>query len=291
MSADIKKQELRSLLAGKSTEELEELLVSDFMDDQEAVDAAYISTILEVIEEREESEEDRKRNTQNAWDEFRAYCNQVESQEELEADNDEKPSLDHQRKTEYSQKPQKRTSVWRIGVIAAAMLVILCGTAFGWNLFQVIADWTEDVLCFLSGQEEAKKNNADVFILLSNYVKRYTNVPVVPRWAPEGTQEFGTLSVNERDDRCLIAMGYTADERMFSIQIIIYKTLPDSQFGIYQKDATICEEYVVNGITHYIVGNNEHLSAMWVNGSVEGHIQGNLTVEELRLMIDSIYSE
>ena len=291
MSADIKKQELRSLLASKSTEELEKLLIMDFAEDQGVLGDEYISTILEVIEEREKSEEYRKRETQNAWNEFRTYCIQAEAQEKLEADNDEKLNLDHQHKTEYCQKSRKRTSVWRIGVIAAAMVVLLCGTAFGWNLFQVIADWTEDVLYFLTGHERTEDWNTDVFILLNNYVERYTDVPVVPRWAPEGTQELEALSINERNNRCAVGQGYIIGERMFSIRIIVYPTMHDSQLNIYQKDATVCEEYVVNGITHYIVGNNDNLSAMWINGSVEGHIQGDLTLEELRLMIDSIYQE
>ena len=291
MSADIKKKELRSLLSGKSTEELEELLIMDFAEDQGAVDAEYISTILEVIEEREKSEKDRTLETQEAWNEFQAYCMQAEPHEEFEADKDEKPNLDHQRKTEYGQKSRKRTSVWRIGVIAAAMVVLLCGTAFGWNLFQVIADWTEDVLYFITGQDKTPSFRTDVFNLLSNYVERYTDVPAVPRWAPEGAQELGTLSVNERADYCIIGAGYTVDERMFTIQIFIHMSAPDLGHGTYQKDATICEEYIANGIVHYIVGNNENLSAMWINGAVEGHIQGNLTVDELQSMIDSIYLE
>lgn len=291
MSADNKQQEWRSLLAGKSTEELEKLLISDFAEDREEVDADYISAILEVIEERESSEEERKQKTQDAWDEFRAYCIQAESQEKSEADKAEKPNHDHQRKTEYCQKSRKRTSAWRVGVIAAVMTILLCGTAFGWNLFQVIAEWTEEVFFFITGQEEPKDQMSEVFNALRSSVALRTNVPCVPRWAPKGTREFETPNVAERNDRCHIGAGYIVDERMFSIRVIVHNVILDSQLNTYQKDATICEEYIVNGITHYIVGNNENLSAMWVNGTVEGHIQGDLTVEELRLMIDSIYEE
>ena len=48
---------------------------------------------------------------------------------------------------------------------------------------------------------------------------------------------------------------------------------------------------MAGGITHYIMGNTETLSAMWINGNVEGCLQGELTLEELRQMIDSIYEE
>ena len=291
MSADNTKLELRSLLAGKSTEELEKLLSRDFAEEQEAVDAAYISTILEVIEEREHNEQERNRRTQDAWDEFQAYCIQAEFHKKSEADRDEKPNHDHQRKIEYCQKSRKRTSAWRIGAIAAAMVVLLCGTAFGWNLFHVIAEWTEEVFYFITGQENTVNQKSDVFNDLHNSVKLYTEVPAVPQRAPNGTQELGALSIAEHNDRRVIGAGYIIDVRMFSVQIIINTTMPDLPPNTYQKDAKICEEYIINDITHYIVGNNAHLSVMWVNGTVEGHIQGNLTVEEMRWMIDSIYEE
>lgn len=291
MPADMKKQDLRSLLSGKSTGELEKLLALNPADDNEAIDAAYIATILEVIDERERNEKEKSKRTLDAWKEFGEYRTEMKSQEEAEADRIENPNRDHQLKTEHCQKSRKHTPVWRVGLIAAVIVVLLCGTAFGWNLFRAIADWTEDVFIFLTGQERTEDQNLDAYDILRNNVALRTDVLCVPHWAPEGTQEFGTLSVNDRNDRCSVGHGYIAGERRFSVRIIIYTTTFDSQLNTYQKDATICEEYIVDGITHYIVGNNENISAMWINGTVEGHIQGNLTVEEIKLMIDSIYEE
>ena len=291
MPADMKKQDLRSLLSGKSTGELEKLLALNPAEDNEAVDAAYIATILEVIDERERNEKEKSKRTLDAWKQFGEYRTEMKSQEEAEADRIEDPNRDHQLKTEHCQKSRKHTPVWRVGLIAAVIVVLLCGTAFGWNLFRAIADWTEDVFIFLTGQERTEDQNLDAYDILRNNVALRTDVLCVPHWAPEGTQESGTLSVTSRDDRCSIGMGYIADNRVFSVRLIVYTATLDSQLNTYQKDATICEEYVTNGIPHYIVGNNENLSAMWINEMVEGHIQGNLTVEELKLMIDSIYEE
>ena len=53
MPVDDKKIRLRSVLAGKSTEELEELLALSFsMEDGAETDEAYITTIMEVIREK-----------------------------------------------------------------------------------------------------------------------------------------------------------------------------------------------------------------------------------------------
>lgn len=291
MPADNKKLELRSLLAGKTTEELEELIALDFAEDQANLDADYISTILEVIDERENRTEERNKEILAAWNEFQAYRKEAESHEAFEAGKSEEPTHDHRRIIEYRQKSRKNSAPLRVIAVAAVAIVLLCGTAFGWNLFQAIAEWTEETFYFLAGQEKNEVLRTDVFDHLRKSVKLFTDVPAVPHRAPEETQEYGTLNVVERSDRRSIMMGYFADNRSFTIQIVVHNTNPETYSGRYQKDSTIQEEYVSGGISHYIVGNLGNLCVMWTNGTVEGYIQGNLTLGELRQMIDSIYEE
>lgn len=291
MPADNKKLELRSRLAGKTTEELEELLALDFAEDKQLPDAEYISTVLEVIEERENGNEESNKKTIAAWNEFQDYRKEAQSHEELEAGISEKPTHDHRRIIEYRQKFRKRGSALRVIAVAAAVIVLLCGTAFGWNLFQAIAEWTEETFYFLTSQTSKELPSPRALEQLKDAVALVTDTPCVPQLAPAGTQESGTISIVERNGRCSIGMGYLVDDRMFSIRITIFDSIPEDYISNYQKDATIQEEYVVENITHYIVCNNKTISAMWTNGCVEGYIQGNLTIEELRQMISSIYEE
>ena len=291
MPADNKKLELRSLLAGKTTEELEELIALDFAEDNANLDADYISTILEVIEERENNTEERNKETLAAWDEFRAYREEAESREVLEAGKSEEPTHDHRRIIEYRQKPRKYSATLRVIAVAAAAMILLCSTAFGLNIWQVIVEWTEETFSFLTTHNREELPSPKALEQLRDAVNLWTDIPCVPHRAPEGTQELGNLNVIERDDRCAIGMGYTAGGRTFTIQIIIHKGIPDVYSGNYQKDTSIQEEYVSDGITHYIAGNLENLSVAWAIGNVEGHIQWNLTIDEIRQMINSIYEE
>lgn len=291
MPADNKKLELRSLLAGKTTEELEELLALDFVEDKQLPDAEYISTILEVIEERENGNDESKKETITAWNEFQDYRKEAQSHEVLEAGISEKPTHDHRRKIEYRQKFRKRDSAMRVIAATVAAIVLLCGTAFGWNLFQAIADWTEETFYFLTSQTSKELPSPRALEQLKDAVALVTDAPCVPHRAPTGTREVGTMNIVERNDRCTIGMGYLVDDRMFSIRITVFESIPEDYISTYQKNATIQEEYTVENITHYIVCNNSTVSVMWTNGCVEGHIQGDLTIEELRQMIDSIYEE
>ncbi len=166
MSAENKKQQLRSMLAGKSTAELEELLALEAADlDNAEPNVDFISTILEVISERESTQEQDSEMTEKAWEDFQEYYT-LRKQEETETDNDEEAPHDHHRKTEHRQRSPKLIRVIRIGIVAAVLVVLLCGTAFGWNIFRAMADWTEETFHFLTGQANPGIEELDVFHFL-----------------------------------------------------------------------------------------------------------------------------
>ena len=291
MSAENKKHELRSMLAGKSTAELEELLALEATDlDDAEPNADFISTILEVISERESTQDQDSEMTEKAWEEFQEYYS-LRKQEETETDTKEEAPHDHRRKTEHRQRSPKRSRVFRYVIVAAVLISLLGSTALGWNFFRAMADWTEETFYFLTGQERPTRETDDVFRQQRLSVKKKTDIAAVPIWSPEGTERNGLPKETGRTDRYIVQSSYTIGEREFTVRIIIHDTPPEAYDVTYQKDATTEEEYFSGGIYHYIVGNNKTLSAMWVNGYVEGHIQGELTLEEMRQMIDSIYEE
>ena len=299
MPVDDKKIRLRSVLAGKSTEELEELLALSFsMEDGAETDEAYITTIMEVIREREEKEADqekRQAEVDAAWREFQEYRAERD-REKAEADGmadasgkfPGEPSRP-QEKVHTAKKPGR---VLRSCAAAAAVIVLLCGTAyaFGWNIFQALADWTAETFQFLTGTEPRMSDHG-VFENLYQSVAMETDVPAVPRWAPEGTEEAEQPRTSVRNDRTRIVGKYLVDGKEFTIRITIYDAIPESYDTIYQKNDGSAHPYEAGGITHYIVENVDNISAMWTNGYIEGHIQGNISIEDLQLMIDSIYEE
>lgn len=299
MPVDDKKIRLRSVLAGKSTEELEELLALSFsMEDGAETDEAYITTIMEVIREREEKEADqekRQAEVDAAWREFQEYRAERD-REKAEADGmadasgkfPGQPSRP-QEKTHTAKKPGR---VLRSCAAAAAVIVLLCGTAyaFGWNIFQALADWTAETFQFLTGTEPQMSDHG-VFENLYQSVAMETDVPTVPRWAPEGTEEVEQPRTSVRSDKTRIVGKYLIEDREFTVRITIYNEIPEDYDTIYQKNDGSAYPYEAGGITHYIVENVDNVSAMWTNGYIEGHIQGNISIEDLQLMIDSIYEE
>ena len=299
MPVDDKKILLRSVLAGKSTEELEELLAMSFsMEDGAETDEAYITTIMEVIREREEKEADQKKRQAEvdaAWREFQEYRAERD-REKAEAEGvadapGEIPGepFRPQEKVHTAKKPGR---VLRSCAAAAAVFVLLCGTAyaFGWNIFQALADWTAETFQFLTGAEPEMADYG-VFDRLYKNVSTETDIPVVPRWAPEGTKEVEQPRTSIRSDKTRIVGEYLVEDREFTVRITIYNEIPEIYDKNYQKNDGSAYPYEAGGITHYIVENVDNVSAMWTNNIVEGYIQGNISIAELEQMIDSIYEE
>ena len=299
MPVDDKRIRLRSVLAGKSTEELEELLALSFsMEDGAETDEAYITTIMEVIREREEKEADQEKRQAGgdaAGGEFQEYGGERErGNKEADglADASGKFPGEPSRPQEKVRTAKKPGRVLRSCAAAAAVIVLLCGTAyaFGWNIFQALADWTAETFQFLTGAE-SKTAGYGVFEYLYLSVAAETDTPAVPRWAPEGAEEVEQPRTSARNDRTRIIGKYLVDGKEFTIRITIYDAIPESYDTIYQKNDGSAHPYEAGGITHYIIENMDNISAMWTNGYIEGHIQGNISIEDLQLMIDSIYEE
>ena len=299
MPVDDKKIRLRSVLAGKSTEELEELLALSFsMEDGAETDEAYITTIMEVIREREEKEADqekRQAEVDAAWREFQEYRAERDREKanaDGMADASGKFPGEPSRPQEKVHTAKKPGRVLRSCAAAAAVIVLLCGTAyaFGWNIFQALADWTAETFQFLTGAEPEMADYG-VFENLYRSVSAETDVSAVPRWAPEGTKEVEQPRTSIRSDKTRIVGEYLVEDREFTVRITIYNEIPEIYDTIYQKNDGSAYPYEAGGITHYIVENVDNVSAMWTNGYIEGHIQGDISVKELQLMIDSIYEE
>ena len=71
------------------------------------------------------------------------------------------------------------------------------------------------------------------------------------------------------------------------LKITVQDYLDEKPVYVEQSEGLV-EEYVASGVTYYIFADIDVVKAMWINGSYECDIMGNVTIEELKMMIDSI---
>lgn len=288
-------------LSRLSTQKLMELLAAAPAPAETPEDKAYIDAIVEVVLEREERHPTGLLpDPEQAWEEFQQYYNTPEG-EDLSlypAENPgTAPSEPAPSQTEYRpQRRPKRHFFRRVVIVAAVVVCIALPPALGFeNVFQLIGAWTDDIFLLnnvssLEGNEiEADKKSVDIEEILGelNYSEN-----IFPTWIPEGfelekviTNEFVLSGKTEL--RIHYKNGQTRELITFTYNV--YNSIASGTMTAFEKDANALEEYFVGDVTHYIFENLGKYIAVWNQNNIECAISGDVSLTELKEMLNSIY--
>ena len=288
-------------LSRLSTQKLLELLAAAPAPAETPEDKAYIDAIVEVVLEREERHPTGLLpDPEQAWEEFQQYYNPPEG-EDLSlypAENPgTAPSEPAPSQTEYRpQRRPKRHFFRRVVIVAAVVVCIALPPALGFeNVFQLIGAWTDDIFLLnnvssLEGNEiEADKKSVDIEEILGelNYSEN-----IFPTWIPEGfelekviTNEFVLSGKTEL--RIHYKNGQTRELITFTYNV--YNSIASGTMTAFEKDANALEEYFVGDVTHYIFENLGKYIAVWNQNNIECAISGDVSLTELKEMLNSIY--
>ena len=288
-------------LSRLSTQKLLELLAAAPAPAETPEDKAYIDAIVEVVLEREERHPTGLLpDPEQAWEEFQQYYNTPEG-EDLSlypAENPgTAPSEPAPSQTEYRpQRRPKRHFFRRVIIVAAVVVCIALPPALGFdNVFQLIGAWTDDIFLLnnvssLEGNEiEADKKSVDIEEILGelNYSEN-----IFPTWIPEGfelekviTNEFVLSGKTEL--RIHYKNGQTRELITFTYNV--YNSIASGTMTAFEKDANALEEYFVGDVTHYIFENLGKYIAVWNQNNIECAISGDVSLTELKEMLNSIY--
>lgn len=194
----------------------------------------------------------------------------------------------------------------RAAQIAAVLAVLLtlvtvATAAAGYNIWGMLAEWTAETFTLAPGQ--IKYADPDD-IRIPEEQKEYTSIQealtdygfdraVVPKWMPEEF-ELEQLHVDNKTfpDEIVFAVCYTRGEDSLVAQIDVYLQHEGSiqdHFVNFQKDEGDPIPYEAGGVTHLLATNVGRPVALWASGPAECAISGDITMDELKRMIDSIY--
>lgn len=269
-----------------STEELEGLLREDFESDEPS-DTDAILYIMEVIARRnKETGTYTDADTERAWKSFNEhYRHRAHIVQNDTASN-----------TDTSSKPasKKRIPIWlRVSGIAAMLaVVIFCGTATnasGFNLFQIVAQWTSETFGFsqdVANTQDTTTDEEPQYNTLQEALDAYDiEEKVVPTWIPED-YILDSVEVTESPQVAYFTASYKCDAGYILIKI---KNIRENDSGSFEKDGSDPEIFKVNGIEHYIMSNLDDDTVVWMNGTNECSITATISRDELKKMIRSIY--
>ncbi len=265
-----------------STEELEELLRldSEAPDGQES-DTELLLYVMEVLSYREKANNTGK-TAQESWESFQQHY--LPTEEEC---------LEHTSKTNV---PTKSVRSWLPRLIAAAAVVALlvcipvAASAFGWkDIWNAVAQWAKETFSFVSEDqpgvsEPATEDTLGFKSLQQALTETKNRSDIVPTTIPE-RYKLEQVIVDESPMRSVYMAHYKNGEASLTITVRSYL---DSDPENVEVNEDLLEIYEAFGVEHYIFDNYEQLRAVWITDSYECYISGELTIEEIKMMIDSI---
>ena len=258
-----------------SMEQLEELLRADFASSDPENEQAVFH-ILEVMEKREkENPSGRLPDVDQAWQEFQKYYNIPEGEGESLypiRNTQEKRSASVPTKTRRVFRPRK------ILVVAAVLILMFGGMltaqAAGVDVFGAIGRWTEETFHF-----DIVQDNDRTSLFQETATQAKIPQDFVPTWVPDGFEGAEPQVDTVENYMTSIICVYSNQEKTYSVDI---ETL------VIEKDDTNVCSYESNGKTFYIMSDMEYLTATWTDGTFVETISGQLSMDEIKTIIDSI---
>ena len=277
-----------------STQELKDLLRKTF--DQPALsdeDSNMILAISEVLDIRDNNGDLIDVDVDAAWEKFQKEYLPLVDEDASSAANELDVLNEHVSETKTK---KSRWTFKRIAGIAAALAIVifaagsLIPTADGSNVWSAFVEWTKETFGFNKDSQgihiEYPPQLEKIYELMGEHGV-VENV-FLPKYIPVGYKEVDTRC-DEREEATVFMCRLENGSDSIILQYRLLKE--DKSSTEYQKDDSAPEEYVINGITHYVFDNTSLYTASWSKGSIECSLQNVPSHDELIKMIDSIYEE
>ena len=107
---------------------------------------------------------------------------------------------------------------------------------------------------------------------------------VLPKWIPEGL----SLVESKFDPKQgFLNRYFEGDDRHLSISVLSIEYLDHSFFNTDDEPPL---EYMAGNTVHYIARNSKNIMALWYTEHYFTVVSGNITLEEMKQIIDSVYA-
>ena len=263
-----------------TTEELQEILRKHAHDELETEpDTDELYYIMEVLARRREEEDPQAfRSNEEALADFRQNY---------------MPKATQEGRTKVVRFPNQAFRV--AAAVLAIVLILVVGTsvtaeAFNVDIWGKFATWTKEIFQFsdtpqgTNASNPEQEFNAELKSLQDALVQAGITEKLVPTWMPEG---YTSKDLNIISTPRVVNISATYVKNGSDLIIKICQTI-GVQAPQVEKNDDLLEVYVVDGVEYYIFSNTETLQAAWSIGEFECLMIGKITLEEMKMMIDSI---
>lgn len=260
-----------------TTEELEEILRLDAQapEEQES-DTETILYIMEVLTERKRNNSHTGKTALEAYESFKQNYMP-------ENNNNETPCIEPV-KVRSAFPRWLRSLTAAAAVVAILVLGSITAKAFGFSIWEAVVKWTQETFHFGEWGDSDSDSNLPYSSLEEALEKSKITTSLAPCWFPSG-YELADIRVEQTPLRKTYLAKYKNGKQ--DLTITLHDHLEEIPVYVEQSEGLV-EEYEVSGITYYLFSNYDNVKAVWIVDSYECYISGNVTIEELKMMIDSI---
>lgn len=259
-----------------TTEELEEILRLDAqaLEEQES-DTEMILYVMEVLAARKRNNSHTGKTALEAYESFKQnYMPKVDNIE---------TTRNVPAKTRIAFPRWLRSLTATAAVLAILVVGSVSAQALGLNIWEAVVKWTQETFHF--GEWGSDTNvNLPYASLQEALEQGKVSVALAPTWIPDG-YVLADINVERKPLQIAYKAIYTNGEQELRITVRDY--LDDVPVYVEQSDGLV-EEYEVAGVTYYLFENYDAVKAVWIVDTYECYISGNVTIDELKQMIDSI---
>lgn len=281
-----KDTEIQSKYDGMTVEELEQQLreaffYTDQIDEPLAEELEQISKAL-----------DKKKPLENEYtiDEYwqRFVEGRAEELAQIGIHDGTKQAEELQMHTRKAAKVQRKhfQTLLRIAVVAAVVIMLLVGVtcvagALGYDLWGWVPVWNADEVHFIPGTQEP-----EIVSTISTALDQLgIDELLFPTWLPEG---FRLIETRVDTEQCIFHETYKNNDRHLTITITSIDAFGAS---VYQKGDSPPEEFFVGEKAHYLINNTNSVMAIWNTENYSAVISGNISEEEMKRIVSSVYGE
>lgn len=260
-----------------TSEELAQILRLDSeAPEGNGLDIDSLLYITEVLAERNQNITGK--TAQEAWDSFQ---------------NNYLPSENVLERTKKAPKQRKlwvRHAIAAAAVVALILVIPFSTKALNWKrIWETVASWTTGTFFFASddqsGTDTPTETGSRPFGSLRSALSKIgIGNDFNSTWIPEEFQ-LKKIIMDESSEMQIYIAHYEDGKRTMSISVQTH----DPDAPIYRElNNNSVEIYEVSDVKYYIFSNNGWNCATWMIGSYEYEISGEITVEDIKNMIDSI---
>lgn len=196
---------------------------------------------------------------------------------------------------EEESKPRRKSNIIpfrRIAAVAACLVLVfslsITANAFSFrDVWDAVVTWAQETFSFSMGVEVSEPSPTNIVSYTSLHealIEGNISPDLIPTWIPSRF-ELHDVSVSDTPLQKVYLAFYFCGEETLKISVKSFMTTEPEQIEISDG---LLEKYSSSGIDYYICKNNKLIEAIWINQNFECYFSGNISVDEAKLIIDSI---